>query len=155
MNCQPQQACDLQSVGGFGASLHFPVFLLEPLFLFQSVPLNLWVGCPQDNSPAKIVHAVVFIILSRAHADWEFVQGDGVSVKIFHHLSRAGTQNLSYFSILNLVGWEWAGSEWDGTLKGEACLYVLFQNLCKSDFSKMYQQDRRAETVKWRSASTR
>lgn len=111
MNCQSQQACDLQSVvgGGFEASLHFPVFLLEPLFLFQSVPLNLWVGCPQDDSPAKIVPAVVFIIRSRARADWEFVQGDGASVKIFHHLSRAGTQNLSYFSILNLVGWEWAG----------------------------------------------
>lgn len=94
MNHQSQQACDLQSVGGWGLN-SFPLLLagITPLALF--CPSNLWVGSPQDNSPAKIVHAGVFIILSRFHADRELLQEDGVSVKIFHHLSKVGTKSLS------------------------------------------------------------
>lgn len=132
---------------GFEAELHFSL-LTRATLTALACPLNLWVGYPQDNSPAKIVHAVVFIILSRFHADWGFLKGDGVAVKIFHHLSKAGTQILSYFMVLNLVGVEigWMEVE-DGRQQCEVCLNVLFMVLCQCDFSKMSQQDSKIKSM--------
>lgn len=117
MNHQSQQACDLQSVGGWGLR-SLSLLLAGITLLAIGCPSNLWVGSPQDGSPAKIVHAVVFIILSRFHADRELLQEDGVSVKISHHLSKAGTQSLSYFTVLNVLGVEtgWRRRGWEAVV---------------------------------------
>lgn len=106
MNHQSQQAHDLRSVGGLGLKSLSPL-LAGTTLLALVCHSNLWVGCPQDNSPAKIVHAVVFIILSSFHADREFLQEDGVAVKIFHHLRQSWHSNSL---IVHYVKFSWVGT---------------------------------------------
>lgn len=67
---------------GLCATLHFPFSYLWLFPLLLVSVLDLWVGHQQDLSPAKIVHTVLFIVLSRLHAGWGFLQGKGAAVSL-------------------------------------------------------------------------
>lgn len=66
---------------GFSVILHSPHFICWLFLLPLANVLDLWVGHQQDNSPAKIVHTVLFIVLSRLHAGWGIFQEKGAAVR--------------------------------------------------------------------------